>query len=188
MSTILTLCRQIAPVLGDGWTAQPGDGDWYAYLVHADGLTLHCRFYRDRLTIAPDSVSAPDTLGRPALYFPDKPTVTLNPQRPPTALAGAIRSRLLPQALKWWDGAIAWRAKAEAEHAARLHRRDALLALPGAYASTHSAMIVHGPGWTCDPTSYIVHLSFRDLPIDDALTLLDAYYAALQQYDDPPWE
>lgn len=187
MPTIFTLCQQIAPALGNGWSARPGAGDWCAHLVHAGGLTLVCSFHRDRLTIAPDRVSAPDDLGRPALYFPNAPTVTLDPQRTTAALAGSIRSRLLPQAQKWWDGAVAWRSQAEADHAARLQRRDALLALPGACASTHNALVVHGPGWVCDATYAAVRLEFRNLPIEDALALLDAYHAAMQRYGNPPW-
>ena len=100
--------------------------------------------------------------------------------RAPGAIAGSIRSRLLPDAETWWQAAQQWREKTLARRTTIEAFQQQILAFPGANLGRTDGAKVYGPNWTCDPTERYSALEFRELKPDLAVTLLQTYYQHME--------
>ena len=180
LTTVEYLCMQIALALGDDWTCQPGQAGWYANLVRADGLNLWCRQDYKRMSIRPEAVEALDEHGYKYCFHHEQPVITVAMNRAPGAIAGSIRSRLLPDAETWWQAAQQWREKTLARRTTIEAFQQKILAFPGANLGRTDGAKVYGPNWTCDPTERYSALEFRELKPDLAVTLLQTYYQHME--------
>lgn len=171
LTAIEYLCQQIAIALNDDWTCQLSEDGWYANLIRrSDGLNLFCRIENGkRLHISPESTEK----GIDPNY--NRPTITVDSNKPPGSIARDIQKRLLPDATIWWAEAKAKLTQQIAEQDARQIFEAKMLQLPDASKSQSSSRI-YGPNWTCEEYASLAELTFRSLTHNQTLTLLSAYY------------
>lgn len=183
------LAQQIVSALGAAaWTylppTDPTQSQHYAVIERCDGLCLcFLRYDSDkRMTISAEPLSVDTENGERTTYHYDIPKITVNPDRSVTAIAGDIRSRLLPDTESWYRVALHWQQTTlkQAANAKALMAR--LLTYPDASRSTFNHK-VYGRNWDCEVrpgSSDSIDLVFRGLSPQSLFAVLDAFYQSME--------
>jgi hypothetical protein len=104
------LAQQIAAHLA-GWTPEPCEGPWLAYLVHADGPKLALRHDKGRVKVF--GTWPVGTNGQHFYPYNQSADISCAISRAPHAIAREIERRLLPAYLPLWQEQDRKRQEAE---------------------------------------------------------------------------